>query len=147
MWEYRAALPIGPGPGQKPDDLVHDGDTVKLLIDLGFDARTEKWIRLAGVRAPELTQPGGREAQSYLREWLTARQEPGYANHLNGPPRRWPLRVTTETTRTKPEPTEIISLTRYVGWVYDLSTGDSLNEALSRYIASHPEWPPGRDIA
>lgn len=134
MWEYRAML------AGNPAAAVHDGDTVKLLIDLGFDARVEKWVRLADVRAPELSQIGGAEARSYVIEWLTV-------NTGRFPPEyRWPLRVCTEITR-KAEPTEITSLNRYVGWIYSTGSGECLNEAITAFLGTHPDWPSGKDLA
>lgn len=46
---------------------VHDGDTVTLDVDLGFDT----WIhglkvRLYGINAPELNTPEGKKAQTFL---------------------------------------------------------------------------------
>lgn len=129
MWEYRAALPDG-------DAAIHDGDTVKLLIDLGFDVRTEKWIRLADVRAPELNQPGGIETRAFTVGWLRSR---------TGPQRglRWPLRVITDMTRAA-EPSQVTSFARYVGEIYDVSGGGALNNAVSLFLSGHPEWPPGK---
>jgi endonuclease YncB( thermonuclease family) len=46
---------------------VHDGDTVTVDVDLGFDT----WIhalkvRLYGLNAPELNTPEGKKSQAYL---------------------------------------------------------------------------------
>lgn len=138
MWEYRAALPLG---GLTLDEAVHDGDTVKILIDLGFDTRTEKWIRLADVRAPEVGQMGAAETRLFTATWLSER-----AGHLAMMRRklRWPLRITTEVTSTM-EPSEKQSFTRYVGTIYDASGGGSLNAAINEFLAQHPEWPAGRE--
>lgn len=45
---------------------VHDGDTVKVDIDLGFDAHYVTWVRLAGINAPELSTPAGLLARNAL---------------------------------------------------------------------------------
>lgn len=134
MWEYRAAL----APTTEADfgELVHDGDTIKLLIDLGFDARVEKWIRLAGVHAPELNQPGGQETRAFTLGWLTSR-----CNAARG--LKWPLRIVTEITHTT-EPTEIQSFARYIGMVYDASGGGPINLAISTFLTEHPDWPGGK---
>lgn len=139
MWEYRAALPLN---STELRDVVHDGDTVKVLVDLGFDARIEKWIRLAGVRAPEVGQPGSTETWTFVATWLMNRAGFSAAakRHL-----RWPLRITTEMTRTE-EPTERTSFARYVGTIYDASGGGSLNTAVDAYLLQHPEWPRGKAI-
>jgi hypothetical protein len=133
------------GPRAIAKDVIHDGDTVKLLIDQGFEGRAEKWIRLAGVSAPEISEPGGSTCRAFVIGWLDKRaQVPG------GPPPvlsrlRWPLRVVTDKTQAI-EPIQVQSFTRYVGWIYDLATGESLNEQVNALLAEHPEWPPGRDI-
>jgi hypothetical protein len=36
---------------------VHDGDTVRVRIDQGFDELTRQWIRLETVRAPDPGTP------------------------------------------------------------------------------------------
>jgi hypothetical protein len=124
MWEYRASL--SPATG-----AVHDGDTVRLLIDLGFDVRADKWIRLADVAAPELSQPGGRQAREFVRGWLVRRvltdSPTGRAVSL-----RWPFRLVTEVTK-RPEPEEVTTFARYVGRVYDM-TGACLNDDVRAYL-------------
>lgn len=60
MYEYRAKVAS-----------VHDGDTLRLDIDCGFNV----WLhrvpcRLLGVDAPELGTPEGRAARDWLRAWL-----------------------------------------------------------------------------
>jgi endonuclease YncB( thermonuclease family) len=56
---------------------VTDGDTIVLNIDLGRRHYSIDSIRLIGVNARELSQPGGHEAADYLRtlcpEGLTVR--------------------------------------------------------------------------
>ena len=49
---------------------VHDGDTVRLDIDLGFSMRWETSIRLAGINAPELVTKEGKVAAQYLSQRL-----------------------------------------------------------------------------
>jgi len=49
---------------------VHDGDTLKLDVDLGFATHAYVWIRLKGVRAPELSDPTGPQAKGDLQAWL-----------------------------------------------------------------------------
>lgn len=57
---------------------VHDGDTVKLDVDLGFSVHTHAWVRLKGVRAPELSEAGGPEARSVVWLWLDGHAPDGY---------------------------------------------------------------------
>ena len=45
----------------------HDGDTLTLNIDLGRRTYSIDSIRLLGINAPELSQPGGQGARDYLR--------------------------------------------------------------------------------
>ena len=45
---------------------VHDGDTVTVLIDLGFYLTKTTPIRMAGINAPELSTDAGRKARDAL---------------------------------------------------------------------------------
>jgi micrococcal nuclease len=49
---------------------VVDGDTVDLIIDLGFDTQRKERFRLYGVDAPEMNTAAGKEAKAWLREML-----------------------------------------------------------------------------
>ncbi len=49
---------------------VVDGDTVELMIDLGFDTLRKERFRLYGIDAPEMNTPEGKEAKAWLREVL-----------------------------------------------------------------------------
>jgi endonuclease YncB( thermonuclease family) len=49
---------------------VHDGDTFKAQLDLGWRLSLTTYIRLAGVNAPELPTPSGIAAQLYLMSLL-----------------------------------------------------------------------------
>jgi endonuclease YncB( thermonuclease family) len=62
-------------------DVLHakaiDGDTARILVDCGFGVAFRFDIRLEGINAPELRNPGGRESQAALqvlldKETLTA---------------------------------------------------------------------------
>lgn len=46
---------------------VVDGDTVDVMVDLGFKMYTKQRIRLAGLDTPERGQPGYTEAGDRLR--------------------------------------------------------------------------------
>lgn len=46
---------------------VHDGDTLTVEIDRGFDDFSRKRVRLRGCNARELFMSGGEEAGQYLR--------------------------------------------------------------------------------
>ena len=59
-------------------DRVVDGDTVDLIIDLGFDVLIRERVRLAGIDAPEsrtrdLTEKArGLAATTFVEEWVDA---------------------------------------------------------------------------
>jgi hypothetical protein len=122
VWEYRAS-PI----------VAVDGDTVRLLVDLGFYARHQIDLRLLDVSAPELRDSGGVEARDHVTAWLRTVALPGLA---------WPLLVRTQTTKVT-EPTERQTFTRYIGDIYDITNGDHLNAQLRHWLSQHPEWGSG----
>jgi len=45
---------------------VVDGDTVDLIIDLGFDTFRHERFRLYGIDAPEMRTKAGKEAKAWL---------------------------------------------------------------------------------
>lgn len=64
MYEYRAKV-----------ERVVDGDTVDVVVDLGFDVHVRQRLRLLGINAPEKTGPtreAGYAARDYLAELLGA---------------------------------------------------------------------------
>lgn len=54
---------------------VHDGDSVRLVLDAGCDAAVHPWLRVKGVYCPELRQPGGPEARAFTVATLAAATE------------------------------------------------------------------------
>lgn len=65
MYEYRAHI-----------RSVHDGDSIRADVDLGFGIWTANQpLRLLGIDAPELGKPGGIEARDYLRGLLPVGRE------------------------------------------------------------------------
>ncbi len=56
-------------PGSRVLEVV-DGDSVRVLLDLGFDLSWRLLCRLHGIAARELSEPGGREARAHLAELL-----------------------------------------------------------------------------
>lgn len=128
MFEYRAALV-----------RTIDGDSAVLLVDLGFSVRTEVEVRLLDVHAPERREPGGSETTAFVDAWLTlAAGVP--------PTRRWPLFVAPMQTKVY-EPTQKMTFTRYLAtvWPFDRRGPlDSLNYAVTLFLAAHPEWGPGQ---
>ena len=49
---------------------VVDGDTVDLIIDLGFDTSRHERFRLYGIDAPELRTEAGKAAKAWLEDAL-----------------------------------------------------------------------------
>jgi micrococcal nuclease len=49
---------------------VVDGDTVDLIIDLGFDTSRKERFRLYGIDAPEMNTLAGKAAKAWLWEVL-----------------------------------------------------------------------------
>jgi micrococcal nuclease len=49
---------------------VVDGDTVDLIIDLGFDTSRKERFRLYGIDAPEMRTEEGKEAKAWLEDAL-----------------------------------------------------------------------------
>lgn len=49
---------------------VHDGDTGTFQIDLGLRVSVTTPVRLNGINAPELSEPGGKPSRDHLI-WLT----------------------------------------------------------------------------
>jgi len=44
---------------------VHDGDTMTLVIDLGFNVTVKQHCRLKGINAPELSTQAGKDALAF----------------------------------------------------------------------------------
>ena len=51
---------------------VIDGDTVDLLIDLGFGVHVKERCRLYGIDAPEMPTEAGKAAKAYLESLIAA---------------------------------------------------------------------------
>ncbi|GHE31522.1 hypothetical protein GCM10017673_37820 [Streptosporangium violaceochromogenes] len=88
---------------------VVDGDTLDLLVDLGFAVQTRQRIRLSGVYAPELGTPEGEAAAEFTRRWV--------AEHGPG--------VLVRTLRDRRE-----RYGRYLGVVHPAAGGADLGAAL-----------------
>ena len=55
----------------KPIDVI-DGDTVDLLIDLGFGVHVRERCRLYGIDAPEMPTEAGKAAKAHLESLIGA---------------------------------------------------------------------------
>lgn len=50
---------------------IHDGDTMRVSVDLGFDVATSQNCRVHGINAPELGTPAGKESLAYAQTLVT----------------------------------------------------------------------------
>lgn len=90
---------------------VHDGDTLKLRVDLGFSIRDDMTVRLLGLNAPELATVEGKAAQAFADGWIKAHASPY---------------VGVRTQKDRQE-----KYGRYLATIYDLADATStLNNAL-----------------
>lgn len=99
-----------------------DGDSIRMILDQGFYDTKEVEIRLLGVFAPELREPGGEECKQFVKSWFSQ-------NYIN---KRWSYIVTT--ARMKNTDAEQRTFTRYVGTVTSLDGNRSLNQELIEFI-------------
>lgn len=53
------------GPYRGIVDGVHDGDTVNVKLDVGFDLTIYTRVRVYGINAPELATPEGKAARDF----------------------------------------------------------------------------------
>ena len=59
-------------------DRIVDGDTIDVILDLGFDLKMESRIRFAGINAPEsrtrdpVEKEQGLAAKRYVEDWISA---------------------------------------------------------------------------
>lgn len=99
---------------------VHDGDTFRCDIDLGFGVEMRNIaVRMVGVYAPELGKPSGAEATAKLKELLPV----GSTIVLR------PLMTVTATPAH-----EIMTFQRYVAriWRKDLDICEEMNRFLTK---------------
>lgn len=93
-------------------EYVHDGDTVRLLIDHGMHIRSSNNIRLKEVWAPELaTGEFGKIATDHVVKWVK--------DHLHDTHLEFPVKVVTEKDKQ--------TFNRYVGTITCATCGDDLN--------------------
>lgn len=131
MWDNRARR------SDKARIRGDDGDTVLLISDLGRGISDEAPIRLKGCWAPERGHAGYAEAAKFLDLAMSEVEERARAHKM-----RWPFIVVTEKN-TNPEPDERRSLVRFIGEVFAYDTGESINDEVIAFLASHPEWGGG----
>lgn len=112
MWDKRAEF-LG----------NNDGDNVKVVLDQGFGDTKLVSIRLLGVYAPELDQPGGPECKEFVEKWFAK-----YSTDRT----RWDFVVTT--ARMKTTDREQMTFNRYVGVITDSAITSNLNYELTEFI-------------
>lgn len=100
-----------------------DGDTVKVILDQGFGDTKLVTVRLLGVFAPELSEPGGPECQEFVQRWFE--ENPSSTT-------RWGFIVTT--SRMKRTDKEQMTLDRYVGVITDIGITTNLNAEITEFI-------------
>lgn len=113
MWDRRAQIVS-----------VRDADSVRVILDQGFGDTKEDpdGLRLLGVYAPELDDPGGPECHDFVQSWVDRHR--GTA--------KWPFVVIT--ARRPIADREQESLSRYVGTVTNSDGTENLNAAIIDFI-------------
>lgn len=110
LWRFRA----------QPIRAV-DGDSLIVLADTGFNGRHEVNIRIADLNAPELDEPGGKDAANKLSLFINR-----HAFHPHEfPVSSWPLRVVTR--QRERVVSEVRSFERYVADVFVVDDGEVRN--------------------
>ena len=64
---------FGPYPGVI--DSVHDGDTVNVKLDVGFDLTIYARVRVMGINAPELSTAAGKVARDFAQSLLAVGEQ------------------------------------------------------------------------
>ena len=59
------------GPYAGVVDSVHDGDTVNIKLDVGFDLTIYARVRVMGINAPELSTAAGKAARDFAQTLLS----------------------------------------------------------------------------
>lgn len=58
------------GPYRGIVDEVHDGDTINIRLDIGFDITIYSRVRVKGINAPELSTAAGKKARDFAQAAL-----------------------------------------------------------------------------
>ncbi len=97
---------------------VIDGDTVELLVDLGFHTFTKQKVRLRGIDAPEIRGPEkekGLKAKQFLEELLNKEEiESIYVETVKDKQGKFGRYVCTLFLKLETQSTEIIVNTELV---------------------------------
>lgn len=66
---------------------VVDGDTLDIIVDLGFEISLKERVRLIGVDTPEVFGPKasdvGRTASEFTKQWVSQRESRGYFKYVS----------------------------------------------------------------
>ena len=93
---------------------VHDGDTVKLDIDLGLHDHAHWWIRVKDLWCAELGTPDGDTAATFVKDLVFGVHQPLVV-------------VETEKVKSKdPDAVDAMSFQRFVGDIWFKDTGTRL---------------------
>ena len=57
-------------------EKIVDGDTLRVVVDLGFDTTTRQYIRLRSIDCPEMDSAEGKEAKCFVEKSLEGFLEP-----------------------------------------------------------------------
>lgn len=121
---FPTTLLVDYGPYMGSLQAWHDPDTPFVLLSLGVDNYAALWLRLDGVKAPELYQRGGKETLAYVQSIC---------------PPGTPFRVTTiKTPRTHQEAKSFV---RYVATVQTVD--GNLNEKITAWL-DKTDYPRGK---
>lgn len=103
MWDKRAEY------------LDNDSDSVKMVLDQGFGDTKLVDVRLLGVYAPKLDDPGGKECQEFISQW--------FISHSSSKG-RWDFIVTTTQ----------MGRFEFVAVVTDLTASSNLNAEMAKFV-------------
>lgn len=67
---YPKLMRLPYGPYMAVVDRVIDGDTIVLIVDIGFDEYACAVVRLARINAPEMSEAAGLEARDFVLSLL-----------------------------------------------------------------------------
>ena len=114
---------------------VIDGDTVDLLIDLGFGVHARERCRLYGIDAPEMPTEAGKAAKAYLESLLGAATGE-LSDFIKCFPGQCPIFISTIKAKKAPKE-KADKYGRYLAILY-YTNGDMEAEAYETKIAFRP---------
>ncbi len=95
---------------------VHDGDTPRVLLSYGDNVYSKRYLRLIGVYAPELKDPGGIEGRDELIRLISPLDTPLYIQSKR----------------------DAYSFNRLLAWIYYEMNGEliSVNDHMIAWLSS-----------